>query len=169
MRFLSFVLASCALIACAPASSSSPDEASQSAESDLSSSKRGIAGHAMSGYYANQPNVGRELEESGVTNISGVLTFRHATSVYDFAAVVELTSWRIVSTNGFDPGPGSNRMFVIVDGAPAKKIFDAMTKATETKQGKTTIRKSAHGSVWCEDYATSQQCALGPFDDVGPR
>jgi len=169
MRFLSFVLASCALTACAPADSSgSPDEAPQATESDLSS-KRGITGHAMSGYYAGQPNVGRELEESGVTNISGVLTFRHATSVYDFAAVVDLTSWRTITTNGFDPGPGGNRMFVIVEGAPAKKIFDAMTKATETKTTGTTIRKSAHGSVWCEDYGSSQQCALGPFDDIGPR
>lgn len=177
MNSLRLVLAAVALAACAPSEPGAAPDDTESTESNLSATGRGVVATNASDYALASPNVARELVESGVGDIPGVLGASSSTSPYAYAATLELSAWSSVSTTTFDGGVAApGRLYVRVDGAPgsrtgkvAKKIFDAMTNVAAAPENGALVKRSSKGSVICASYPDYVQCFLGPVDHVASR
>lgn len=182
MRFVTFAsltLASLTFAAgCAPADAASPEdaEASEQSESELAASARKITATAGAGYYAGQPNVARELLESGVGAIPGLLSAAASDSPYAYAATVELSTWSQISTTSSVTFAATPRLTIQVEGASptrngraAKAIYDAMTLVAPKSENGAEVKRSSKGSVACYKYSASYSCFLGPFDNIAAR
>src|SRR5262245_12267421 len=101
----SFLLSSLlvAVPSCAPAGEQigPEDEASESSDSNLTATGRGVLATDGANYALAAPNVARELVATGVSNIPGVLTATSSSSPFAFAATLELSDWSDVSTTTF--------------------------------------------------------------------
>jgi hypothetical protein len=145
-----------------------------------------LRGEASTGYGPSDQNLGRELADAidptyvslGAVHLPGVLRTRWSSSPYDFASVLEASTWTIASNDSFDLAT-HGRLFVRFSGeasdpdasgfTAAHALFDAMTRASETVDSGFTTRATAHGAVVCQQYSpTSYQCFLGPLDSLEP-
>lgn len=152
-----------AFLGCAPADAA--DEVpTDSTESDLTTNGRGVYATG-GGYYANQPNIARELDLAGAANVPGVLTSTHSTSPYTYAATVELVAWTNVSAE-------NGELTVWVKGKPAsrpgkaaKALFDALNVPAVDESG-AKVKRTGGGSVACYAYPDFYQCSLARLTDV---
>jgi hypothetical protein len=152
-----------AFLGCAPADASE-DAPAESTESDLTTYGRGVVATG-GGYWANQLNVGRELDLAGAANVPGVLTSSHSTSVYAHAATVELVAWTNVSTNDGElvlwiKGKPATRQ-----GKAAKALYEKLNLPALDESG-AMVKRTPGGSVTCYEYSDFYQCALTGLTDI---